>query len=166
MKRVIIAITIATLSTAQAADYEMLTRAISKLIDENRQMRSEIALLKGEAERLRQLELEVKRMQAQRAEPADVNRTETGEQAVQPPEKKNFPEPFRPCRAVVTADRLNVRGGPGPQHGIFDALHKGSEVTIVEKAPGGWNRISWGDNNLGWVFSRWLEPLTKEGEKE
>jgi uncharacterized protein YgiM (DUF1202 family) len=161
MRRVMIAIAIATLPL-QADDYGMLARAIAKLIDENRQMRSEILLLKGGMERLQGLEQEVARLREHPESPVDANRTEA--QVVQS-EEQNFLESFRPYRAVVTADKLNVRAGLGPQYGIFNALYEGNTVSVVEKAPGGWNRISWGDN-MGWVFSYWLEPLTKEGEDE
>ena len=44
----------------------------------------------------------------------------------------------------VTADALNVRGGPGTNYGVVDTLYKGQQVSVRGKE-GDWYRLYWVD---------------------
>jgi hypothetical protein len=45
-------------------------------------------------------------------------------------------------RAVVVAETLNVRSGPGTNHEVIDKLEKGDSY-LVEKIEGSWVQLAW-----------------------
>jgi len=45
-------------------------------------------------------------------------------------------------RAVVLAETLNVRSGPGTQHEIIDKLKKGDSY-LIDKIDGNWVQLAW-----------------------
>lgn len=55
--------------------------------------------------------------------------------------------------AVVTADTLNVRSGPGTQHGIAGKAKKGDRLTVLSQS-GDWVKVQLG-GTAGWV-AKWL----------
>ncbi|MEW6064732.1 MAG: SH3 domain-containing protein [Bacillota bacterium] len=55
--------------------------------------------------------------------------------------------------AVVTADSLNVRSGPGTQHGIAGQVKKGDRLTVLSQS-GDWIKVQSG-STTGWV-ANWL----------
>jgi hypothetical protein len=69
--------------------------------------------------------------------------------------------PIAPAEAdtvrVVTAERLNVRTGPGTTAPILDQLLRGDYATVVAEGPDGWMKIRLeGDGLEGWVAGRFL----------
>lgn len=58
---------------------------------------------------------------------------------------------FKSYLAVVTADALNVRSGPGTSNAIVNVIHKNEVYTIVEEKSG-WGLLkSYQKNRNGWV---------------
>jgi len=55
---------------------------------------------------------------------------------------------------VVTASRLNVRGGPGTRFDVIDTVLRGS-IVEVETRSGAWAKI----NNDGWVHASYLRRV-------
>lgn len=62
-----------------------------------------------------------------------------------------------PREAVVNASGLNVRAGPGTQHGkIAEPLTKGTPVTVVKQRDG-WAQVRF--ESTGWVSEQYLQDL-------
>jgi N-acetylmuramoyl-L-alanine amidase len=57
--------------------------------------------------------------------------------------------------AVVTADRVNVRQGPGVPYRPVASVHRGDVYRLVD-VKDGWVKIEWEKNRTGWV----AEPYT------
>lgn len=55
----------------------------------------------------------------------------------------------------VTANKLNVRSGPGLQHSISGLLYKGASLVVEGTAPD-WVYVRLPDGSYGWVMSRYL----------
>lgn len=77
-------------------------------------------------------------------------------------EGRSTDEPAPPLRFAVSADSgLNLRSGPGLEHGAIKLLPKGAVVAPVETAGTWWlvSEVVGGvEDTTGWVHSRWLEP--------
>lgn len=57
-----------------------------------------------------------------------------------------------PAVATVTAERLNVRSGPGTQNAVVAKLTRGAQVTITgQNTTGDWLRITLDGGNEGWI---------------
>jgi endonuclease YncB( thermonuclease family) len=56
--------------------------------------------------------------------------------------------------AVVTADRLNLRSGPGTQYDILGTIVQGSPLEVIGRNPdGSWLVVVTEDGTIGWVFA-------------
>ncbi len=55
----------------------------------------------------------------------------------------------------VTADRVNVRQGPGVDFGVLDQVDAG-DVTEVLEQDGGWVRVRTPGGTVGWMSARFL----------
>ncbi len=62
--------------------------------------------------------------------------------------------------AVVDASSLNVRSGPGPQHGISDRVIKGDQLPVLEQR-GDWYKVRLASGSAGWVAG-WLVNIKEE----
>lgn len=65
-----------------------------------------------------------------------------------------------PPEAVVQADRLNVRSGPGTAYARIGQLEQGSQVEIMGRnEEGTWWQIAYpaGEDGLGWVSAEYIE---------
>ena len=62
--------------------------------------------------------------------------------------------------AVVIADRLNIRKGPGTSFDAVGHLNKGDKVFVLEQFPFG-GQI-WGCTKYGWICMRYVEPVMPE----
>lgn len=61
---------------------------------------------------------------------------------------------------VVTATSLNVRAGPGTEHGIVGRLAQGAQVRVLEQMDG-WKRIRPDEGGLeGWVAGGFLQATS------
>lgn len=70
---------------------------------------------------------------------------------------------------VVSRDKVNVRGGPGMEHGMVCQLDKGDKVDIVEVHKNKWAKISMPTKAVCWVSSKFIEsgePLKIAQERE
>jgi hypothetical protein len=66
--------------------------------------------------------------------------------------------PFVPFIASVWADNVNVRTNPGYLFPALRLLVKGSNLTILGKAPGDeWMYVQTSDGKKGWVFTQLIE---------
>lgn len=61
-------------------------------------------------------------------------------------------------RVVITATSLNVRGGPGTQHGIQYGLTSGSIVDVLSRS-NGWVRIRDDQGRSGWVAEKFTASV-------
>lgn len=64
------------------------------------------------------------------------------------------------CPAVVTANKVNIRSGPGTQFPVIAQANLGDKVIILEEV-GAWRKIKF-DTTVGFMFGRFvrcLEPL-------
>jgi len=59
---------------------------------------------------------------------------------------------------MVTAEKLNMRKGPGGSYDIIKVLHEGDAVVLIG-SQAGWYQIRTTEGALGWVKSRHLSPL-------
>ena len=58
---------------------------------------------------------------------------------------------------VVTADRLNVRTGPGTDFPVVRQMLRGTQVlTVGEPEAGGWAEVRFSDGKRGYVASPYL----------
>ncbi|KYD34465.1 N-acetylmuramoyl-L-alanine amidase [Geobacillus stearothermophilus] len=62
--------------------------------------------------------------------------------------------------AVVTADRVNVRQGPGVPYRPVASVHRGDVYRLVD-VKDGWLKIEWEKNRTGWLAARYV-ALAKE----
>lgn len=62
--------------------------------------------------------------------------------------------------AVVTADQVNVRQGPGVPYRPLANVHRGEAYRLIE-VKDGWVNIEWKPNRTGWLAARYV-ALAKE----
>ncbi|QIZ65999.1 N-acetylmuramoyl-L-alanine amidase [Geobacillus subterraneus] len=62
--------------------------------------------------------------------------------------------------AVVTADQVNVRQGPGVPYRPLANVHRGEAYRLIE-VKDGWVNIEWKPNRTGWIAARYV-TLAKE----
>jgi N-acetylmuramoyl-L-alanine amidase len=68
--------------------------------------------------------------------------------------------------SFIATEELNLRGGPGSQHPLVEALPMGTRVEVVEES-GSWRRVvvqdsvHGRDELRGWVHGRYLAPYDK-----
>ena len=62
-------------------------------------------------------------------------------------------------KALVSVDSLNVRSNPNGEK--IDSIPKDTSVLIVEEK-GEWSKISYGENTLGWVSSKFITEFLKD----
>ncbi len=61
--------------------------------------------------------------------------------------------------AIVLANRLNVRAGPGTDQAVVAALVSGEQVQLVGRTENSqWLKVQLGNGNSGWAAARWLKP--------
>ncbi|MCE7988233.1 MAG: hypothetical protein DYG89_44305 [Caldilinea sp. CFX5] len=59
--------------------------------------------------------------------------------------------------ATITAERLNVRSGPGTQNAVVAKLTRGAQVTVTgQNSAGDWLRITLDDGSEGWVAATFV----------
>lgn len=63
--------------------------------------------------------------------------------------------------AIVGADSLNLRGGPGVSYEILTVIHKGDNVTVTERFSNGWYHIRT-DSTEGYVNGAYLTGITPQ----
>jgi uncharacterized protein YgiM (DUF1202 family) len=61
-----------------------------------------------------------------------------------------------PYRAVITADDVYVRSGPGQNYYATEKLHHGDTVEVYRHDPGGWYAIRPTPQSFSWVSGRYL----------
>lgn len=62
--------------------------------------------------------------------------------------------------ATITADRLNVRSGPGVQYGVISKLTSGAQVKVTSQAEtGDWLRIALDSGAEGWIAAAYVTRL-------
>lgn len=54
-------------------------------------------------------------------------------------------------QAVVSADALNVRSGPGTTFAVIDVVHSGDELPITGQSGTGWLRVTLSSGSTGWI---------------
>lgn len=61
---------------------------------------------------------------------------------------------------AVAGSRVNMRSGPGTNHGVLDTLGQGTEAEVLELSSNGWARIRVLETGqIGWMAERLLTPL-------
>ena len=65
----------------------------------------------------------------------------------------------------VTADRLNVRSGPGISYGLLTRIGRGTEVEVL-KEKDGWLRIPVPERTRLWISARYLSTPQPPADKE
>lgn len=56
----------------------------------------------------------------------------------------------------ITAEALNIRGGPGTSHGVVTQLKKGEKIKITGKQ-NGWYRLDLGNGKVGWASGKYIK---------
>ncbi|THB63546.1 MAG: SH3 domain-containing protein [Desulfovibrio sp.] len=72
-------------------------------------------------------------------------RTETRPQSSSPP----------PRYESVTVDSLNVRSGPGMEHGVIEVVHRHDSLEIYGRE-GNWINVRTPLNQVGWTYGAYL----------
>lgn len=57
----------------------------------------------------------------------------------------------------VTGDTVNLRDGPGTNFGVLDRLTRGTVVSVLDTAPGGWVYIEV-NGRTGWMSADFIGP--------
>ncbi|OQP05188.1 N-acetylmuramoyl-L-alanine amidase [Geobacillus sp. 46C-IIa] len=60
--------------------------------------------------------------------------------------------------AVVTADRVNVRQGPGVPYRPLANVHRGETYRLIDKKDG-WVKVEWKPNRTGWLAAAYAAPV-------
>ena len=61
--------------------------------------------------------------------------------------------------AIILANRLNVRGGPGTNQRIIGTLNQGDQVQLLGRTGNNqWLQVQIDGGEIGWTAARWLEP--------
>jgi len=66
-----------------------------------------------------------------------------------------------PYKAVVAADEVFVRSGPGADYYPTGKLRRGQEVEVYRREPGGWCAIRPPSDSFTWVAGRYVQPTEK-----
>ena len=67
-----------------------------------------------------------------------------------------------PYEAVVSAELLYVRSGPGPKYYPTSKLRKGDRVLVQRHDPGGWFMIVPPPGSFSWIPSRYVKRIDNE----
>jgi uncharacterized protein YgiM (DUF1202 family) len=70
-------------------------------------------------------------------------------------------EPWFGWRAVITGERINVRGGPGTEHTVVAQLDKGQQVRVIGQR-GDWYMVTLdpaGEAQPAWIFKALLSGI-------
>lgn len=59
---------------------------------------------------------------------------------------------------AVAGSRVNMRAGPGTQHGVVAVLSRGARTEVLEE-DGGWARVRAEDGSTGWMSARLLADV-------
>ncbi|MGP3562272.1 N-acetylmuramoyl-L-alanine amidase [Geobacillus sp. BK01] len=62
--------------------------------------------------------------------------------------------------AVVTADRVNVRQGPGVPYRPLANVHRGETYRLLD-VKDGWVKIEWKPNRTGWIATPYAAPVQR-----
>lgn len=63
---------------------------------------------------------------------------------------------------TVNAAELNLRSGPGLDHSVTGAVHKGEVLAVIESVPD-WSYIRTPDGIYGWVMDKYTTPSRPVG---
>ncbi len=63
-----------------------------------------------------------------------------------------------PDLRAVAGTRVNMRAGPGTQHGVLATLERGTRTQVLEEADG-WVRVRAADGRVGWMAARLLTDV-------
>lgn len=58
----------------------------------------------------------------------------------------------------VAGSRVNMRAGPGTEHGVVTVLSRGARAEVIEE-DGGWARVRADDGTTGWMAARLLSSI-------
>lgn len=67
----------------------------------------------------------------------------------------------RDDQGIITANRLNIRSGPGPRHNVIGQLNEGDEVVVMDKEDG-WLRIRPVPKTYGWIAEEYVNFQSKD----
>ena len=70
--------------------------------------------------------------------------------------KEELPTIVASSYAVVHSASLNLRAGPGTQHGILRPLPRGTHLTLSNTAQDGWRQVRTSEDEQGWVSTKYL----------
>lgn len=186
MKSLIVLFLLAASAVAQ--NDALLTRAVTKLIDENRQLRAELSVLKHEAERLKALESEFETfteshlnrpasgnpasealqqrydelLLIQKLQQQEIDKLQKRLAALEHAKRSVTLDTGEVTEAVVVASSLNVRVEPSLSGAIGFGLLKGMRVQVGERR-GAWSRV-YRNDRTGWASSRWLRDMERGSE--
>lgn len=79
------------------------------------------------------------------------------------------PQPAQPTpnvkeqKVAVTADRLNVRSGPGLEHPVIFQVSRGTVLNVYGNAPD-WYYVRLPDGHFGWVMAKFAAALSPPAE--
>ncbi len=59
---------------------------------------------------------------------------------------------------TVTGDRVNLRSGPGTEHGVVGVANNGDAVTPLSGVGTDWVEIQRADGSLAWIFAKFVGP--------
>ena len=61
---------------------------------------------------------------------------------------------------AVSGKRVNMRAGPGTNHGVLDTLVRGTQTEVIEVTTDGWARVRVTQTNqIGWMAERLLSEI-------
>ncbi|WP_321778164.1 SH3 domain-containing protein [Sulfurimonas sp.] len=106
----------------------LVTRAVTKLIDENKKIQSQLHSQKKQIEALQQ----------------QIDKLISS---------KNLS--FKSYKAHIGAKVLNIRSGPGFNYRIITSLKKGEKVLVVDSTHRTWYKI-YKNNQEGWAYAKWI----------
>ncbi|MEA3330456.1 MAG: SH3 domain-containing protein [Campylobacterota bacterium] len=146
-------------------DSSLLTRAVTKLIDENRKIEREVQTLREEVHKLKieqqkslqkQEDLQEKKIILLQQQIDDLKKSKNS--SLKPLKAL---KPFSSSKYYVVSIRdLNVRLGPGLNYRVVAKLKSAEEVVVTNKIYPNWYQIS-KDDQVGWVYSKWLRVKNK-----
>lgn len=157
---------------AFAQDEEsLLSRAVAKLIDENRAMRMELSVLRTHLESMSQLEERIELLEHNSSRQQKYNESlaalhkdiATLQKQMGSLQKEEVSEVVMPLQepvvlkdryAKVSAELLNVRNAPSFEGRVQFSLGKNEKVRVGESVDS-WTRV-YGRDWAGWVAKEWL----------
>ncbi len=66
-------------------------------------------------------------------------------------------------KVVVTAQRLNVRSGPGQENAVVGKVFSGDILQVIGNAPG-WYYVRFADGTSGWVMANFTSSLARHAD--